>query len=623
MPEAYGTPPVPAPNMNTIQVLVPDEARKIAAGEVIDRPASLVREFIDNAIDSGARNIDVSIDRGGIACTEVSDDGCGMIRDDLALCCLTHATSKIRSLDDLDRLSTLGFRGEALPAAASAARLEIVSSTDGREAWRLLAGPVAGADCAETFTPEPARRTRGSSVRAKNLFDTMPARKRFLKREGSEAALCMQAFIDKALPFPGINFRFLQDGKLKLFLPAVSAAAPYKKRFAAAVMDGVNEHFLHEIAASGKDFSIKIVIGGPELYRNDRRRQYVFANGRRINDFSLLQALEYGSQGCFPNGLHPVGAIFLEVDPSKADFNIHPAKREARFADASAIHHEITTALRSFFRHINLNRQQPDMCRKTFYFEDAGQYGENSAAGRGLEAGDREGGAAALERILSGEYVFEPLPGSGRDYGLLLSEDSAGSPATGNGGGAPASKLRYAGRVFDLFILVEDGDRLYIIDQHAAHERILYDRFLSEPVTKQDLLVPITFLTESDADDDFLASHRQELAKLGVIIDGGQGSWRIEALPALWRLGDGETVNAILGLRAAGENIAERWAATLACHGAVRDGDYLDSAAALALAEKALALPVRRCPHGRPILTGIKQDELLKAVHRPAGRKTQ
>ena len=579
---------------------------------------------MDNAIDSGAVNIDVSIEQGGIACTEVSDDGSGMSREDIALCCLTHATSKIRSLADLDQLSTLGFRGEALAAAAAVSRLEIVSSPDGLNAWRILAGPALGDDLPETYTPEPARRTRGSSVRAKNLFDTMPARKGFLKREGSEAALCTQTFIDKALPFPHISFRFLRDGKLKMFLPAINgASAPFKKRFAAAILNGNDEHFLHEITASGKDFSIKIVIGGPELYRNDRRRQYIFANGRRINDFSLQQALEYGSQGCFPNGLHPIGAIFLEVDPSKADFNIHPAKREARFADSSAIHHEITSTLRSFFRHINLNRQQPAIYHETLSFEVPGQAGRDFQWRRDSEAGDRQDGAAtlwmapAVDRLLSGEYNFAPLPGHDRDGGLLSMEASnEASPADNCGVETKASKLRYTGRVFGLFILVEDDERLYIIDQHAAHERILYDRFLSEPIARQDLLVPITFLTESAADDDFLASHRQELAKLGVIIEGGQGSWRIEALPVLWRMGDGETVDALLDLRSAGENIAERWAATLACHGALRDGDYLDSGAALALAEMALALPIQRCPHGRPILTEIRQNDLLKAVQR-------
>ncbi|MDR0382796.1 MAG: DNA mismatch repair endonuclease MutL, partial [Spirochaetaceae bacterium] len=578
--------------MGNIHVLAPEEARKIAAGEVIDRPASLVREFMDNAIDAGGANIDVSVERGGAGRTEVVDDGVGMSRDDLAVCCLTHATSKIRSLADLGRLSTLGFRGEALAAAAAVSRLEIVTSADGREAWRLCAGP-GGGDTDGVYPTEPAMRTRGSSVRASGLFDTVPARKRFLKREGSEAALCLQTFIDKAMPFPGIAFRFLQDGKLRLFLPAVNAKAPLKERFAAAVNgcaagsgSAIDGRFLHEIAASGKGFSVKIVIGGPELYRNDRRRQYIFANGRRINDFALQQALEYGSQGSFPNGVHPIGAIFLEVDPANADFNIHPAKREARFADSAAIHHEITAALRSFFRHVSLKGRLPVIPQAGIFPET----GDKEAARRFVgEAG--VGNRAALDRVLSGEYSFAPLPGRGGESGPGNEERRADGDSAAKAAG---SKLRYAGRAFGLFILAEDDETLYIIDQHAAHERILYDRFLSEPVAKQELLVPVAFLTEGDGDDEFLAAIKPELERVGVVIEGGRGSWRIEALPALWRLGDGETVNEILNLRSADGNVAERWAASLACHAAVRDGDYLDGESALALAESALALPVRR-----------------------------
>jgi DNA mismatch repair protein MutL len=392
----------------------------------------------------------------------------------------------------------------------------------------------------------------------------------------------------------------MQDGKLKLFLPT----APLKTRFAAAVPGGAVNYTgdIYEIAASGKGFFIKIVIGGPMLCRNDRRRQYIFANGRRIYDFSLQQALEYGSQGFFPNGLHPIGAVFIEVDPARADFNVHPAKREARLADSAAIHHEITTTLRSFFRHLNLNHEQSVLPQQAPAFENFLMSGESGGpSARGTPQGE-----GAFHRVLSGDFV--PLPGRAAD------RDGTENSATGGEEGK--TKLRYAGRIFDFFILVEDGERLYIIDQHAAHERILYDRFLSGPLAKQELLVPITFLTESRDDDEFLEARKPDLARLGIVIEGGQGSWRIEALPVLWRLSDGETVDEILGLRAAGENIAERWAATLACHSAVRDGDYLDSETALSLAERALALPIKRCPHGRPILTEIKAHDILRAVKR-------
>jgi DNA mismatch repair protein MutL len=183
-------------------------------------------------------------------------------------------------------------------------------------------------------------------------------------------------------------------------------------------------------------------------------------------------------------------------------------------------------------------------------------------------------------------------------------------------GGAPDGRVRLAGRAFGLFILAERGTRLYIIDQHAAHERLLYDRFLAEPIPKQELLVPVPFDTGDGDEDRFLESHRPALARLGIELEYEAASWRITALPANWRMSDRETVEHIRSLRQAGENMAERWAATLSCHRAVKDGDYLDDTTALALAEAALTLPVPRCPHGRPVWKELSREELFKAVRR-------
>jgi DNA mismatch repair protein MutL len=597
-----------ATNIHThdIQVLPPQEARRIAAGEVIDRPAALIREFMDNAIDAGASVIEVSIEGGGGKKAEVSDHGSGMDRENLENCVLPHATSKIRSLDDLDTVETLGFRGEALAAAAAVARLEIItaaSSGEGashNEAWRLEAGP--GGDKLHITS---ASRTRGSTVRALNLYESIPARKKFLKRDGSEAALCRQVFIDKALAFPEITFRFTQDGKPKDFLPAANSK---KERFAAAVLESGEGKFLHEIGVSGEGFSVDIVIGGPELSRADRRMLYVFANGRRIQDYSLINAMEYGTQGWFPNGTHPVGAVYLDIDPALADFNIHPAKREARFRDPGAIHHAISAGLRDFCRRrgqnqgFNLETNNRNTNCNTDWFPRL----------------DRQGGegdflamkALCLQRRhLDNPPVFTPLPGHAenvaKDDPALAAEDA---PIYG--------EPRYAGYVFGVFILLEWGDKLFIIDQHAAHERILYDRFLSEPIPCQELLVPISFNTESEEDDSFLEAKKEELASLSIVIEKDTDAWRIDALPADWRLPDAQTVKEILGLRDAGENIAERWAATMSCHQAIRDGERLDEASALALAKEALTLPQPRCPHGRPIWTEITREALYKAVRR-------
>jgi len=621
-----------------IQILAPQEARRIAAGEVVDRPAALVREFLDNAIDASSldetssdetfanapsANIEVSIEEGGCKKIEVSDDGAGMSYGDLELCWHTHATSKISSLDDLDTAVTLGFRGEALAAAASVSRLEIITSTDGREAFRLETGP------GEDYPPkiEQTRRTKGTTVRALNLFESIPARKRFLKREGSEGTLCRQAFIDKVLPFNKINFRYIQDGKLKDFFPAISTK---KERFAAAILSTDESYYLHEIYATGSGFSVTIVIGGPELYRTDRRQLFVFANGRRINDYSLIQALEYGSQGWFPNGTHPIGAVYIEIDPSLADFNIHPAKREVRFRDPGTIHHTVSGTVKSFFHNLFLKNSR----REDLEFSSRGDAETSNHRFAGTQREELEFNSrrdAGTSNLRFARTQRENLGFSTNNNFTKVSSDWFDRLSNNNlyhSSSAPPrlreinceTDVKYAGRVFNLFILIEWGDKLCIVDQHAAHERILYNRFLEEPVPKQELLAPIPFCTESDDEDTFLQAKRNELSRLGVDIikdaNSSKGEWRIEALPSNWQLGDMETVKKILELQSAGENMTQKWAAALCCHAAIKDGDYPDDETAFALAKEALGLPDPHCPHGRPIWTEISKEALYKAVRR-------
>jgi DNA mismatch repair protein MutL len=595
-----------------IQILPPEEARRIAAGEVIDRPAALIREFLDNAIDAGASDIEVSIEEGGSKKVEVADNGSGMNRDDLQMCWLAHATSKIRSLDDLNTAETLGFRGEALAAAAAVAQLEIVSNINNGQAWCFTVGP------GESRPPyiEAANRTKGSTVRAHNLYDTLPARKRFLKREGSEAAQCRQIFIEKALAFPDITFRFTQDGKPKVFLPAASSK---KERFAAALLDTGESSFLHEIHVSGEGFSADVVIGGPELFRADRRMLYVFANGRRIQDYSLMTALEYGTQGWFPNGVHPLGAVYVDIDPALADFNIHPAKREVRFQDPGAIHHAITSGLRDFCRRLSLkNGTRAETEQGMPLALEA--LGDSSPGDGPFQAGTHTV-AGAPDR--SGVFSYGGKSAAHAPYapnaGMVHKIDDIASIASSFHAAEEApvyGEPRYVGQIFGVFLLVEWGDKLFIIDQHAAHERILYNRFLAAPIPQQELLIPIFFNTDTAEDAGFLAAKKEELAKLAIVIEKDGDGWRIDALPEGWRLSDADTVREILALRTASENIAERWAATLCCHQAVKDGDYLDDATAFALAKEALDLPDPHCPHGRPVWTEISRAALFKAVRR-------
>jgi DNA mismatch repair protein MutL len=373
-----------------------------------------------------------------------------------------------------------------------------------------------------------------------------------------------------------------------------------KERFSQIFLEEREETFLHEITALGKDFSISVVAGGPELSRNDRRLQFVYANNRRIQDYSLLQALEYGLQGWFPNGTHPIGAVFITIDPALADCNVHPAKREVRFADPGAIHHALSSALRDFCRHANLAEKA--------YIEQAIMEPKLTEQ--------------ALGDIFAAEEApaySAPKPVPVEDFRCDASISMESKPSTGK------NKALYLGRRFDLFILIEKNDALFVIDQHAAHERILYDKFLGGKIPKQELLVAIPFITDSQEDDNFLEEKKEELAALGIVIkrngadekNADQSSeWLIEALPSGWKLSDSETAAEILNLKTANENIAERWAATFSCRSAVKDGDFLDEKTALALAEEALALPVGRCPHGRPIWFELSRDDLFRAVKR-------
>jgi DNA mismatch repair protein MutL len=501
---------------------------------------------------------------------------------------------------------------------------------------------------------------RGTSVRAFGLFDTIPARKRFLKREGSEGALCRQIFIEKALAFPEISFRFVQDGRLKIHalsrdnapLSPESAAGEtgrgYKARFGELVLAPNECQFLHEIHAAGNGFSVTVVFGGPELFRHDRRQQYVFANKRRIQDFGLIQALEYGLTGFFPNGSHPVGAVFVDVDPALADFNIHPAKREARFADPGAIHHAVTSALVNYvrdtagcFRVAGGSAAGTEESGPGFDFRPAASPGHGApgsgaygAAGYGREhaaygpagypAVGEISGRLAMEALLERKDEFTTLlRRSGPDWSRIGADKTfdgtpAAEPGTAYSGtaGNRDGTLRLVGRVFGLFIIAEKGDRIFIIDQHAAHERILYERFLSKPITAQELLVAIPFNTESEDEDRFLRGKKEELARLGIVLENEDGAWRIEALPAGWKRGDGETVEEIRSLRNSGDNMTKTWAASLACKAAIKDGDYLDDLAARELAAAALAIPEGRCPHGRPIWLEISREDLFRAVRR-------
>ena len=321
-----------------VHVLSEDVARKIAAGEVIDRPASIVREMLDNAVDSGANKIRLEIFGGGIEKIRVSDNGCGMSKEDLLTCARPHATSKISTENDLLTLDTLGFRGEALSSMAAVSRLELRSGL-----WKLNVSST------EDHILTQSSPVKGTIVQTEGLFENFPARRIFLKRAASEALLCHSMFVEKALPRPDINFIFATDGEEKCNLFANQTLT---ERFVQGMDFSENEKLFFELENKSEDskWSFRLIIGEPSVTRQNRKHIFIYVNGRRIQEYSLLQAIEYGCEGYFPNGSHPATALFVDIDPALVDFNIHPAKREVRFKDNSRLHHEISSAVKNFFK---------------------------------------------------------------------------------------------------------------------------------------------------------------------------------------------------------------------------------------------------------------------------------
>lgn len=584
---------------SAIRRLPPELARKIAAGEVIERPASVVRELMENSIDSGAGAVSVSITSGGIDSIRVSDDGCGIARADMESVAMPHATSKIASEDDLLSIGTLGFRGEALSSMAAVADLEILSATDGSGACKYFSRP------GRPPSIEPAPGKRGTSVTVDKLFERFPARKRFLKRPATETTLAVQTFIDRALPHPGIEFRLNVDSRPRLLLPVSSQ----KARVLASYSFDEPESLYHEIEGKNGDFSYTLVFGSPQVRRLDRRHLQCFVNGRRVQDFSLQKSLEAGFTGFLPGGAYPVAFLFLRVDPASVDFNIHPAKKELRFRDPSAIQSGVVrlarTALSSSFQ--RMEAEVPPYAPGMGPSLDFGAPVPSS--------GPYPPGEQSHSRFVP-SYAHEDPRLEYRSLDALRAAGE-GRPSPRPGDSNPGFTL--LGQCLGVFILFERYGELYALDQHAAHERILFDALQAKRAVRQELLVPYVFETESDADADFLASHAAELAESGYAFEhSGNGAWALLSHPEGLRSPLSETVREILSGRGS-KDLRRSLNAMTACRCAIKDGEKLDSHSMSDLVERSLSLPEPRCPHGRPIWTRISREELYKRVMRVVG----
>ena len=642
---------------NPVKKLDAEVARKIAAGEVIDRPNAIVRELMDNSIDSGAKSITVEISGGGIEKIRIVDDGCGMTKEDLQNCARPHATSKISSEIDLLNLTTLGFRGEALSSIAAVSRLSIISG-----GWKMRASIT------EDHILEPQANITGTIVQSEGLFENFPARRQFLKRPATEALMCKNTFIEKTLAHPEIAFRFIQDGEIKIDLPQNQSL---KERFVMANGLLQYEELFFEISKKSSfssencEWSFDVIIGEPAVSRPSKKDIEIFANGRKIQEYSLVQAVEYGCQGFFPNGTYPVAGVFVHVRPDLIDFNIHPAKKEARFYDISDLHHGLSSTIKDFFKkytYANFSEDKsPDEIRSQDFFDIYSDNIENQTGTKNTYASihykTSETNNAQLSDFRSkylgiksqnsqnqsqnsylsrtklydiaqqaldaqnpqSDELNQNLEKKEYDSNDFQNQFSSGETFEQNQQIKIEEKIKFIGTCLGTFLLAEKNNCLYIIDQHAAHERILFDRLMNNQNenANQQLLIPYKIRTESKTQDLQLEKLQSRLSQIGFEIQKIEdGYWEVSSIPERWTGSEFDLKQALFVKHVEPEEIIRSIAAMTACKAAVKDGYILDPITAEKLVKQAFTLEDPHCPHGRPIYTVISREKLFELVKR-------
>jgi len=589
MPEL--NPPPPAIH------LLPDLLiSQIAAGEVVDRPASVLKELLENALDAGSTAIQIQLEEGGIKLIRVSDDGQGIARDDLALALTRHATSKIASLADLERVATLGFRGEALASVAAVARLTLTSRQAGADhAWRISADPAAQV--------EPAALAAGTVVEMRDLYYNTPARRKFLKSEATELAQCAEAVKRIALAHPAVAFALAHNGRVGLHLPRSDA------RGRASAILGAD--FLADSRAIDTGSGLIRIYGHCALPTHSRARsdaQYCYVNGRYVRDKLLSHALREAYQDMLHGSRHPAYCVFLEIDPASVDVNVHPAKTEVRFRDSRAVHQFVFHAAQRAL---------------------SGSLATSLSGALADAAGGTPAARPAPAFIAPGASFAswaprqESLRASAPPTAAYLAfSQAAHAPSAAPQGDAP---LGYAlGQLQGVYILAENAQGLVIVDMHAAHERILYEKLKnaldSRAVAMQALLIPAVFAATA-LDLASAEENAEALRDLGFdLAPIGPTQLAVRGVPALLQAADpAPLVLALLAeLREHGitQMIAERrneLLSTMACHGAVRARRLLSLPEMNALLRQMEETErADQCNHGRPTWTQLAMGELDK-----------
>ena len=580
---------------------------QIAAGEVVERPASVLKELLENSLDAGSKAIQVHIEEGGVKLIRITDDGCGIARDELALALTRHATSKIVSLDDLERVATLGFRGEALASVASVARLAISSRERGAShAWKLKA--ETGAE------PEPAALMAGTIVEMRDLYYNTPARRKFLKAEGTEFAHCADAVKRLALTRPDVAFSLTHNGRnLFQLAPADSARR---------IADILGDDFLgaaRRLEVATGALSITGFAIDPTRASDAKDGQYVFVNGRYVRDKVIAHALREAYRDVLHGSRQPAVCLFVNIDPALVDVNVHPAKTEVRFRDSRAMHQfvfhavqrTLATAVQAETPIVAVDTQiNPNFSYAPNYappLQHQGSLGVAEPAAAAYLA------FARATQNLDGQAYQSGNPASAPQFSTSEAVDRDGPP------------LGYAlAQLHGIYVLAQNARGLVLVDMHAAHERILYEKlktaFDNRQIATQALLIPAVF-SAAPLDIAAVEEHAEALAELGFQITPlGPNQLGVRSVPALLQSGDPAALAKSLiaelrehGITQLATARRNELLATMACHGAVRARRLLTVPEMNALLRQMEETErAGQCNHGRPTWSELSIADLDK-----------
>ncbi|WP_210360795.1 DNA mismatch repair endonuclease MutL [Borreliella garinii] len=610
--------------MNKIRFLDKYLVQKIAAGESIDRPCSILRELLDNSIDSGATKIEVFLEEGGIHKILIIDNGSGISKEDLKICYLPHTTSKISSEEDLRKIETLGFRGEALSSIAICSNISITSSTTGNESYQIeIENGIK-----KCFKKQPA--INGTIVNVTKIFHNFPARKRFLKQEPIETKMCLKVLEEKIITHPEINFEINLNQKLR------------KIYFKESLIDRVQNVYGNVIENNKfkvlkkehENIKIELFLAPANFSKKSKRYIKTFVNRRPIDQKDLLEAITNGHSRIISPGNFPICYLFLEINPEYIDFNVHPQKKEVRFFNLPFLFKLISDNINNFFdkdinnyNEIAIKRQLTDddnlieIINQPKNLNQTNTYDITQNKNLETEHTVNELSKNIIQNDIGLKRynsIIQNRPSFKENITNIFSDDFLAFEEPQNKNEKEEIKFNYIGQIFSEFLIVEKVNEIYFIDQHAVHEKIIYEKLRNSKKTVQKLLIPIEFTIVDKNIEEIIDSEIEEYKKIDIIISKiGPKKYQLESIPNICNQYENTLINFFQSRKSRTINSLESdLYATIACRKAVKTNDILSLEFSKFLIDEFFKLEIKHCPHGRKIYYKISKFELEKKVAR-------